>query len=135
MADTPLKESDMSLTSTLANWHLRSLVVNMNPLCLPFTAVAVWPALLVLLPGSVLGSLPSLALPTLVLLPQCLGLELVPVAVDLREPAWMCQLLPFPSKGGGLVCTYSTACLGRGSSVVKYACCRASAAVGRLAGS
>lgn len=70
--------------------------------------------------------------------PERLRLELVPLAANVFEPAQSLSLVTeiatsrkheIDSK------TYSIACLGAGSSVVKYRCCSTSAAVGRFAGS
>ena len=130
----------------------------MRPLGLPLriTAAFVWP-----LPVSVLSGIlffrrsrPRLLLLLLLsrtcallllllflpfpLSPERLRLELVPLAANVSEPAQSLSLVTeiatsrkheIESK------TYSIACLGAGSSVVKYGCCSTSAAVGRFAGS
>lgn len=69
----------------------RLLLVDVKPFSLALLVMIVKRALLVLVPvAAVLGGFASFAVFTLVLLSQCLGLELVPVAANVREPViWL----------------------------------------------
>lgn len=73
--------------------------------------------------GGILTGLASLAIPPLVFFAQGFGLELVPVSIDTLQPvgihvsiAVILKLQPFDNMTWA---TYSSACFGSGSSVVK----------------